>query len=189
MAGQDPSYAAASALECRIKSMLRCARIPSSGAARHLAPRPGPAQRAGRSGVREPMDRKLHAFTPQAGEGLNQPTTCPGDGRPLQCEYAHPRAKSSKSPLTRHSAADAASAASINNASTPARPHAPATPTRRHTPLTLLLQPPPSLCPLITPPCCRWYKTKKTSRTQPATGHCQCDAAFPGRCPRENVLI
>src|SRR3546814_12295935 len=33
-----------------------------------LAPRPGPAQRAGRSGMREPMARKQHAFTPQAGE-------------------------------------------------------------------------------------------------------------------------
>src|SRR3546814_2786877 len=38
-----------------------------------LAPRPGPAQRAGRSGVREPMARKQHAFTPQAGEGLKSP--------------------------------------------------------------------------------------------------------------------
>src|SRR3546814_9665202 len=39
-----------------------------------LAPRPGPAQRAGRSGMREPMARKQHAFTPQAGEGLKSPT-------------------------------------------------------------------------------------------------------------------
>src|SRR3546814_7391947 len=52
----------------RKSSSLRS--LPSSVASRHLAPRPGPAQRAGRSGVREPMARKQHAFTPLAGEGL-----------------------------------------------------------------------------------------------------------------------
>jgi valyl-tRNA synthetase len=46
---------------------------PSSGAARHLASRPGPAQRAGHSGMHEPMARKLHAFIPEE-EGLNPVT-------------------------------------------------------------------------------------------------------------------
>ncbi len=41
---------------------------PSSGAARHLASRPGPAQHAGRSDVREPVARNPHALTPE-GEG------------------------------------------------------------------------------------------------------------------------
>src|SRR5690606_3866443 len=54
---------------------LRSRPHPPSG---HLAPRPGPAQRAGRSGVREPMARKPHAFTPQAGEGLAHADRRPG---------------------------------------------------------------------------------------------------------------
>jgi UDP-N-acetylmuramate: L-alanyl-gamma-D-glutamyl-meso-diaminopimelate ligase len=45
---------------------------PSPGASRHPASRPGPAQRAVRSGVREPAARKQHTLTPQ-GEGSNVP--------------------------------------------------------------------------------------------------------------------
>ncbi len=42
---------------------------PSSDPAGHLASRPGPAQRAGRSDVREPVARELHVLAPPAGEG------------------------------------------------------------------------------------------------------------------------
>ena len=48
---------------------------PSSGAARHLASRPGPAQRAGRSDVHAPMTHEQHALTPE------------GEGKAIRCAF------------------------------------------------------------------------------------------------------